>query len=67
MKIFDIKIFDKTFTFTKSIRLDGKNYIAYEDKDNTYICQYEIDEDNDVKIIEVDENTINIVKAAMGL
>ena len=66
MKIFDINIDDKKYSFVDSIHLNGKNYIAYEDNDNIYISEYTIEED-ELELLEVDDETLNVVKEAMGL
>ncbi|MBR6073074.1 MAG: DUF1292 domain-containing protein [Bacilli bacterium] len=66
MKIFDIRIDDKNYKFVDSINLNGKNYIAYEDDENTYISEYEI-EDDEVKFTPVSDKELNTVKEAMGL
>ena len=66
MKIFDIRIDDKNYKFVDSINLNGKNYIAYEDDENTYISEYEI-EDDEVKFTTVSDKELNTVKEAMGL
>ena len=66
MKIFDINIDDKKYSFVDSIHLNGKNYIAYEDSDTIYISEYVIDGD-ELELITVDEETVNVVKEAMGL
>lgn len=66
MKIFDIRIDDKNYKFVDSINLNGKNYIAYEDDENTYISEYEI-EDDEVKFTPVSDEELNTVKEAMGL
>ena len=66
MKIFDINIDDKKYSFVDSIHLNGKNYIAYEDNDNIYIREYTIEED-ELELLEVDDETLNVVKEAMGL
>ena len=67
MKIFDIKIDDKTYTYVDSIHLNDKNYIAYEDSETVYISEYKITEDEDIEFLTIDENTMNVVKEAMGL
>ena len=66
MKLFDIKIGDKTYSFVNSIHLNGKNFIAYSDKDNIYINEFVID-GTKVKFIEIDDNTFDTVKEAMSL
>lgn len=67
MKIFDIKIDNKIYSFVDSIHLNGKNYIAYEDKDDTYISEYIVNENEEIEFLTIDENTLNTVKEAMQL
>ena len=64
--MFDIRIDDKVYRFIDSINLDGKNYIAYEDDENTYISEYEI-EDHEVQFTPISDEELNKVKEAMGL
>lgn len=66
MKLFEIKIGNKTYEFVDSIHLDGKNYVAYQDKENIYINEFTI-EDEKVNFIEIDDNTFDKVKEAMSL
>ena len=66
MKMFDIKIDDKNYKFVDSINLNGKNYVAYEDEESTYICEYII-EDDEIEFIPISEEEVNTVKEAMGL
>ena len=66
MKLFEIKIGNKKYEFVNSIHLDGKNYVAYSDKDNIYINEFVIEEDK-VNFLEIDDNTFNKVKEAMSL
>ena len=66
MKLFEIKIGNKTYEFVDSIHLDGKNYVAYQDKENIYINEFTI-EDEKVNFIEIDDKTFDKVKEAMSL
>ena len=66
MKLFEIKIGNKTYEFVDSIHLDGKNYVAYQDKENIYINEFTI-EDEKVNFIEIDDSTFDKVKEAMSL
>jgi len=66
MKPFDIIIGNEKYEFVNSIHLDGKNYVAYEDKKNVYISEFIIKDDK-VSFIEIDDKTFNKVKEAMSL
>ena len=66
MKLFDIKIGNKSYEFVNSIHYNGKNYVAYQDKDNIYINEFIIEEKG-IKFVEIDEKTFEEVKKVLSL
>ncbi|MCR4581587.1 MAG: hypothetical protein K5666_03660 [Bacilli bacterium] len=66
MKLFEIKIGDKSYEFINSIHYNGKNYVAYKDKKTIYINEFIINE-KDINFLEIDEQTFEDVKKAMAL
>jgi hypothetical protein len=66
MKLFEIKIGDKSYEFVNSITYNGKNYVAYQDDEKIYISEFIINEDK-VSFQEIDEQTFEEVKKAMAL
>ncbi len=66
MKLFDIMIGNKSYEFVNSVHYNGKNYVAYSDKDNIYINEFVIEENN-VRFLEVDEATFEEVKKVLSL
>ena len=66
MKLFEIKIGDKSYEFVNSIHYNGKNYVAYQDENAVYISEFIINENN-ISFIEIDDTTFEEVKKAMAL
>ena len=66
MKLFDIKIGNKSYEFVNSVHYNGKNYVAYSDKDNIYINEFIIEETG-IKFIDIDEETFEAVKKVLSL
>ena len=67
MKLFEIKIDDKTYDLIDTIKLNDKNYIAYKDSENNiYISEF-INKNNSISFLEIDEETINKVRMAMQI
>ena len=67
MKLFEIKIDDKSYDLIDTIKLDNKNYVAYKDSDNNiYISEF-INKNNSISFLEIDEETINKVRMAMQI
>lgn len=67
MKLFEIKIDDKTYDLINTIKLNDKNYVAYKDSENNiYISEF-INKNNSISFLEIDEETINKVRMAMQI
>ncbi|MBQ7239966.1 MAG: DUF1292 domain-containing protein [Bacilli bacterium] len=67
MKLFEIKIDDKSYDFIDTIKLNDKNYVAYKDsQNNIYISEF-INKNNSISFLEIDEETINKVRMAMQI
>ena len=67
MKLFDIKIDGKTYEFVNSINYNGKNYVAYEDAEQTYISEFIIN-DNNISFQPIEDDTVfEEVRKAMAL
>ncbi len=67
MKLFEIKIDDKTYDLIDTVKLNDKNYIAYKDSENNiYISEF-INKNNSISFLEIDEETINKVRMAMQI
>ena len=58
MKLFEIKIDDKSYDLIDTIKLNDKNYVAYKDSENNiYISEF-INKNNSISFLEIDEETI---------
>ena len=67
MKLFEIKIDDKSYDLIDTIKLNDKNYVAYKDSENNiYISEF-INKNNSISFLEIDEETINKVRMAMQI
>lgn len=66
MKLFEIKIGDKSYEFVNSITYNGKNYVAYQDNEQIYISEFIINEEN-ISFSPIDDQTFEEVKKAMAL
>lgn len=67
MKLFEIKIDDKSYDLIDTVKLNDKNYIAYKDSENNiYISEF-INKNNSISFLEIDEETINKVRMAMQI
>lgn len=66
MKLFEIIIDNIKYDYIDSVKLDGKDYVAYKDAENIYISEYVI-VDNKINFKEVDEETIKKVREAMKI
>jgi hypothetical protein len=67
MKLFDIIIDNKKYSFIDTVRDNGKNYIAYSDEDgNIYISELEI-EKSKINFKETSEEEIQKVRRLMNI
>lgn len=67
MKIFEININNKSYTFINCIKLNKKDYIAYRDEEyNVYISEIKFN-NNEFVINNIDNETYDLVKGAMEL
>lgn len=67
MKLFEIVIDNKNYSFINSIKHKGKDYIAYSDSDgNVYISELEITE-NSLNFKEATKEMIEEVRSLMDI
>lgn len=62
----DIVIDGIKYTYVKSMKMFGKNYIAYSDNDSIYISEYEV-VGNSISVKEIPDSDFIKVKESMGL
>ena len=67
MKLFEIKIDDKSYDLIDTIKLNNKNYVAYKDSENNIDISEFINKNNSISFLEIDEETINKVRMAMQI
>ena len=67
MKLFEIKIDDKSYDLIDTVKLNDKNYIAYKDSENNIYINEFINKNNSISFLEIDEETINKVRMAMQI
>ncbi len=65
MDLISININNQEYTYIDKISLNNKNYVAYMDKDNVYVSEYEIN--NNIIFKDVDDTTFNQVIGALEL
>ncbi len=67
MKLFDIVIDNKTYSFINSVKYKGKDFIAYSDYEgNIYISELEIKEAS-INFKEATEEEIQEVRSLMEI
>ncbi len=67
MKLFDILIDDKKYSFIDTIRNKGKDYIAYSDYEgNVYISELVI-ESNKINFKEITDVEIQEIRSLMNI
>ena len=67
MKELEIKIGDKTYEYVKSIAYEGKGYIAYSDEEQIYISEYKILENQEIKLLPINNKLFRKIKREMEL
>ena len=66
MNPFEIKINDKVYEYIDSKVIDKKNYVLYADKENLYISEYEVI-DNQIILKEIDDSILPKLKEAFKI
>ncbi len=66
MNPFEIKIDGKSYEYIDSKVVNSKNYVLYADKDNLYISEYII-KDNQIILSAVDDNILPMLKEVFNI
>lgn len=67
MKELEIKIRNKTYEYVKCIAHEGKGYIAYSDQEKIYISEYKILENQEIKLLPINNKIFRKIKRVMEL
>ena len=67
MKELEIKIRNKTYEYVKCIADKGKGYIAYSDQEKIYISEYKILENQEIKLLPINNKLFRKIKRVMEL
>ena len=66
MNPFEIKIDGKSYEYIDSKVVNSKNYVLYADKDNLYISEYII-KDNQIILYVVDDSILPMLKEVFNI